>query len=235
MWDYWHGVCCKTAAKEESGAKPTCKTVLTSSQWPVTILAKPSAQKRQVMHQPAPGKPYVEPNIIIIKGQWLKVVEKFTYLGITVSKSIVMDDEVNTRLAKVSAAFGQLNRNVWNWRGIFEATKIKVYQAVILTNSLYGCEMWTTYQWHIKKLNHFHTSCLRKILCITWQKHIPDTKVLTQASHSNIYTILMQSQLCWAGHVALWWAGSGQALPRRSEKVLQGHTQGLHEIFWYHP
>ena len=34
----------------------------------------------------------------------------------------------------------------------------------------------------MKKLNHFHTTCQKKILGITWQKHIPDTKVLTGLS-----------------------------------------------------
>ena len=109
-----------------------------------------------------------------------------------------MDDEVNTRLAKASTAFGRRNRNVWNQRGISGATKIKVRQTVILTTLLYYCETWITYQRHIKKLNHFHTTCLKKILGITWQKHIPDTKVLTLRS---IYTILMQSQLRWASHI----------------------------------
>ena len=103
------------------------------------------------MYQPAPRKPYVKPNITI-KGQQLKVVEKFTYLSSTLSKSIVMDDKVNTRLAKASAAFGQLNRNVWNQRGISEATKIKVYRAVVLTTLLYGCEMWTTMAYRETKL-----------------------------------------------------------------------------------
>ena len=152
------------------------------------------------MHQPVPGKLYAEPNITI-KGQRLKVGEKFTYLGSTLSKSIVMDDEVNTRLTKARAAFGRLNRNVWYRRGILEATKIKVYWAVILTTLLYGCKTWTIYQRHIKKLNNFYTTCLRKILGITWQKHIPDTEVLIRASFPSIYTILMQSQLHWAGHV----------------------------------
>ena len=98
--------------------------------------------------------------------------------------SIVMDDEMNTRLVKVISAFAWLNRNVWNWRGILRATKIKVYRAVILTTLFYGCDMGTTFQQHIKKLKHFHM-----------------TKVLTQASLPSIYTILMQSQLHWAGHV----------------------------------
>ena len=154
-----------------------------------------STKKTEIMHQPVPGKLYIEPNITI-KGQRLKVVEKSTYLGSTLS--IIMDDEVNTRLAKVSAAFGWLNWNVWNQRGISE-----VYRAVILTTLLYGWERWTTYQRHITKLNHFHMTCLRKILGITWQKHISDTEVLIRASLPSIYTILMQSQLCWASHVVL--------------------------------
>ena len=98
-----------------------------------------SPKKTEVMHQLTPGKPYIEPNITI-KGQGLKVVEKFTYLGSTLSKSIIMDDEVNTRLAKVSTAFGQLNRNVWNRRVFTEVTNIKIYQADFLTPLLYGCE-----------------------------------------------------------------------------------------------
>ena len=40
--------------------------------------------KTEVMHQPAPGKPYVEPNASV-NGQRLNVVEKFTYLGSTLS------------------------------------------------------------------------------------------------------------------------------------------------------
>ena len=134
-----------------------------------------STKKTEVMHQLTPGKSYVEPNITI-KEQRLEVVENFTYLGSTLSKSIVMDDEENTRLAKASAAFDRPNRNVWNRSGISEATKIKVCRAVVLTTLLYGWETWTTYQRHIKKLNHFHTTCLRKILGITWRNHILDTE-----------------------------------------------------------
>ena len=201
-----------------------------------------STKKTVVMHQQAPGKPYVEP--ITIKGQRLKVVEKFTSLGSTVSTSIVMNEKVNTRLAKASADFVQLNRNVWNRRGISEATKIKVYQAVVLTTFLLGCETWTTYQRHLKKLNHFHTTCLRKILGITWQKHIPDTEFLNQASLPCIYTSWCNHSLGWSccsherssptEEIAQRRTVSGQALLRRPEnKTLLRHTEGLHEIFRY--
>lgn len=160
-----------------------------------------STKKTEVMHQPAPGKPYVEPNISI-KGQRLNAVDKFTYLGSTLSRNVVIDDEINTRLAKASAAFGRLHKNVWDRRGITSMTKIKVYKAVVLTTLLYGCESWTVYQRHAKKLNHFHTTRLRRLLGISWQERIPDTEVLTRAGLPSIPTILMKAQLRWAGHVA---------------------------------
>ena len=44
-----------------------------------------STKKQEVVHQPAPGKPYNEPTVTV-NGQKLKVVDKFTYLGSTLSR-----------------------------------------------------------------------------------------------------------------------------------------------------
>ena len=41
------------------------------------------------------------------KGQRLQVVDKFTYLGSILSRTVHIDDEVNARTAKASAAFGR--------------------------------------------------------------------------------------------------------------------------------
>ena len=89
----------------------------------------------------------------------------------------MIDDEINARLAKANAAFGRLHKNVWNRKGIKQQTKIKVYRAVVLTSLLYGCESWTVYQRHARKLNHFHTTCLRKILGIRWQDKVPESSL----------------------------------------------------------
>ena len=64
-----------------------------------------STKKTEVMHQPIPGKPYIEPNISI-NGQRLNLVDNFTYLGSTLSHTVFVDDKVNARLAKASASFG---------------------------------------------------------------------------------------------------------------------------------
>ena len=121
-----------------------------------------SIKKTEVVYQPAPGKPYKEP-AITVKGQRLQVVDKFIYLGSTLLRVVHIDDEVNARIAKASAAFGQLCGSVWDRSGIKLDIKLKVYKAVLLPTLLYACGTWTVYQWHTKRLNHFNTSCLRKL------------------------------------------------------------------------
>ena len=84
-------------------------------------------KKTEVVYQPAPGKPYMEPTITV-KGQRLQVVDKFTYLGSTLSRVVHIDDEVNARIAKASAAFGRLRGSIWDRSGIRLDTKLKVYR-----------------------------------------------------------------------------------------------------------
>ena len=76
-----------------------------------------STKKTEVVHQPAPGKPYSEPTITV-NGQRLQVVDKITYLGSTLDRAVHIDDEVTARTAKANVAFGRLRTNVWERNGI---------------------------------------------------------------------------------------------------------------------
>ena len=72
-----------------------------------------SIKKTEVVYQTAPGKPYKKPTITV-KGQRLQRVDKFTYLGSILAKFVHIDDEVNARITKASAACGQLRGSIWN-------------------------------------------------------------------------------------------------------------------------
>ena len=48
-----------------------------------------------------------------MKGQRLQVVDKFTYLGSTLSGVVHIDDEVNARISKGSAAFANCVEVFW--------------------------------------------------------------------------------------------------------------------------
>ena len=142
-------------------------------------------------------------------------------------------------MSKASGAFGRLRRSIWDRSRIRLDTKLKVYRSVVLPTLLCACETWTVYQQHAKRLNHFHTSCLRKFLKIKWQDRIPDTEVLKRAGMQSVHTLLKLAQLRWTGHVTrmpderlpktnpLWRTTSWKTLPWWSEEAIQGHTQGL--------
>ena len=187
----------KGAPTEEKMQKGVDQVFDSCDSYDLTI----SIKKTEVVHQPAPGKPHKAPTITM-KGQRLQVVDKFTYLGSTLSRVEHIDDEVNARIANASAAFGRLRGSIWDRSGIRLDTKLKVYRSVLLPTLLYACETWTVYQRHAKRLNHVHTSCLRKLLKIKWQDRIPDTEVLKRAGMQSVHTLLKLAQLRWTGHVS---------------------------------
>nr|VZI45041.1 unnamed protein product [Spirometra erinaceieuropaei] len=162
-----------------------------------------NTQKTVVMHQPPPNSataPNAPPQISV-NGTQLQVVENFPYLGSTLSRNSKIDDEVANRISKASQAFGRLQSTVWNRHGLQLGTKLKMYKAVILPTLLYGAETWTVYAKQARRLNHFHLSCLRRILRLKWQDRIPDTDVLERTGILSIYAILRQIKLRRSGHL----------------------------------
>ena len=56
-----------------------------------------SLRKTKVMFTPAPGKPYIEPNIFV-NGTRLEVVDTFLYLGSALSGDGSLDAEIHSRI-----------------------------------------------------------------------------------------------------------------------------------------
>ncbi|KAK4307313.1 hypothetical protein Pmani_020917 [Petrolisthes manimaculis] len=79
--------------------------------------------------------------------------------------------------------------------------KMRVYQTCTLSTLLYGNEAWTLYSRQECTLNTFLMSCLRKILNIIQEDHVPNKDVLAQAEIPSMHTQLSQRCLHWFGHV----------------------------------
>ena len=66
-----------------------------------------SIKKTKIMYTPCPGEAYVAP-VILCDGIQLGVVDNFIYLGSKLTRDGSLDAEINNRIAKASAAYGQL-------------------------------------------------------------------------------------------------------------------------------
>jgi hypothetical protein len=70
---------------------------------------------------------------------------------------------LNNKVNKARNAFIGLC-NVWS-SGIYKTkTKIKLFNAIVKLNLLYGCEAWALTKKQEKKLRTFQQRCLRRIL-----------------------------------------------------------------------
>ena len=130
----------------------------------------------------------------------LEAVDNFTYLGSTISNILSLDVELDRRLGKSNTIMARLTKRVWENNALTEHTKIRVYQACVLSTLLYGSESWSTYMRQECQLNAFHMQCLKRILGISWQDHNPHNDILQRAKITSMYSLLSQRRLRWLEH-----------------------------------
>ena len=96
----------------------------------------------------------------------LKLVDKFTYLGSSVSST---EKDIDTRLTKTWTAIDRLSI-IWK-SNLTDKMKHSFFQAAIVSILLYGCTTWTLTKRLEKKLDGNYTRMLRAILNRSWQQH----------------------------------------------------------------
>ena len=96
----------------------------------------------------------------------LKLVDKFTYLGSSVSST---ETDIDMRLAKAWTAINRLSV-IWK-SDLTDKMKRCFFQAAIVSILLYGCTTWTLTKRLEKKLDGNYTKMLRAILNKSWRQH----------------------------------------------------------------
>ena len=100
-------------------------------------------------------------------GTSLKQVDKFTYLGSSVSST---EKDIDTRLTKAWTAIDRLSI-IWK-SDLTDKMKRSFFQAAVVSILLYGCTTWTLTKRLEKKLDDNYTRMLRAILNKSWRQHL---------------------------------------------------------------
>ena len=96
----------------------------------------------------------------------LKLVDKFTYLGSSVSST---EKDIDTWLTKAWRAIDWLSI-IWK-SNLTDKMKRSFFQAAVVSILLYGCTTWTLTKRLEKKLDGNYTRMLRAILNKSWRQH----------------------------------------------------------------
>ena len=81
------------------------------------------------------------------------------------------------------------------------ATKLKVYNSLVLSVLLYGCETWTTLKADERKLEAFHMQCQRRILGIGWFHRVTNADVISQTGQEDLASFISRRRMAVFGHV----------------------------------
>ena len=99
-------------------------------------------------------------------GTSLKLVDKFTYLGSSVSST---EKDIDTRLTKAWTAIDRLSI-IWK-SDLTDKIKCSFFQAAVVSILLYGCTTWTLTKRPKNKLDDNYTRMLTAILNKSWRQH----------------------------------------------------------------
>ena len=105
-------------------------------------------------------------DISTLDGTSLKLVDKFSYLGSSVSST---EKDIDTRLTKAWTAIDRLSI-IWK-SNLTDKIKRSFFQAAVVSILLYGCTTWTLTKRLEKKLDGNYTRMLRAILNKSWRQH----------------------------------------------------------------
>ena len=105
-------------------------------------------------------------DISTLDGTSLKLVDKFTYLGSSVSPT---EKDIDTQLTKTWTAIDRLSI-IWK-SDLTDKMKRSFFQGAVVLILLYGCTFWTLTKRLEKKLAGNYTWMLRAILNKSWRQH----------------------------------------------------------------
>jgi hypothetical protein len=140
-------------------------------------------------------------------------VEKFKYLGTTLTNQNDIHDEIKCRLNLGNACYYSV-QSILSSRLLSKNLKIKIYKTVILPVVLYGCETWSLNLREEHRLRVFENRVLRRIFGPereedgSWRK-LHNGELHSLYSSPNIVRVFKSRRMRWAGHVARMGEGRG--------------------------
>ncbi len=129
-------------------------------------------------------------------------VDKFKYLGSIFVANGQGTEGVRSRIKLARSAFSRLQSCLSSLREISLRTKGRVYQAVVRSILLYGCEAWPVRVVDERMLEVFANDRIRRILRVRRRDCVPSVELRRCLCLTSIPVLFVQRRLRWFGHAA---------------------------------
>ena len=137
---------------------------------------------------------------VSVNNKDIEEVDKFVYLGATLTKTGGAGEDINRRISLARTAFLKLDP-VWRNAAISTNTKLRVFKSNVLAVLLYNSETWRITETDKNKLNVFQRRCLRKILRIFWPMKITNDELYIKARMTPVSEQIWKRRWNLIGHI----------------------------------
>lgn len=161
------------------------------------------------------------PSSLYIKGNKVKQVKTYTYLGTVINQQWDHSQEIKCRIEKARKGFNDMSK-LFKSHDVGLHTKIRMIRCYVFSVLYYGMEAWTLTEASTRKLEAFEMWLYRRILRIPWVDKVPNAEVLRRmGKEMEVLNTIKCRKLEYLGHIM-----------RHPEKyhllqlILQGKIQG---------
>ena len=135
------------------------------------------------------------------KGEQIRQVQKFKYLGYTLTSDGKCRTEIKKRIAIAKASFQKMSTILKN-RNISFSTKLKVLKTYVWSILLYRCETWTITAGTKKNLEAAEMWFYRRMLRIAWKEKRTNESILEETNQErSLIKTIRKRQLKFLGHI----------------------------------
>ncbi|KAG1701719.1 putative uncharacterized transposon-derived protein F52C9.6 [Nymphon striatum] len=131
----------------------------------------------------------------------LEQVDKFIYLGQTITNDGRCEEEIKKRIAIAKNQFSRM-KNVLTNKKIKYATRKRLVQCYIWSTLLYGAETWTISKTSEKRIISLEMWVHRKMFKISWKEMKTNVEVLRLVGpNKSLIKIIKERKIRYCGHV----------------------------------
>ena len=135
------------------------------------------------------------------KGEQIRQVQKFKYLGYTLTSDGKCRTEIKKRIAVAKDSFQKMSPILKN-RNMSFSTKLRVLKTYVWSILLYGCESWTITTETRKRLEAAEMWFFRRMLRISWTEKRTNESILEETNQErSLINTIRKRQLKFLGHI----------------------------------